>query len=53
MQNQVPKCRQSSVISMKHDYSSGIDELQPPQSLYFFAEIFHLIMSTKECSEFF
>ena len=53
MQNQVRKCRQSSVISVKHDYSSKIDKLQPPQSLYFFAEIFPLIMSIKECSEFF
>ena len=42
MQNAIPKCRQSSIISKKPGYLSEIienlDELQLPKSLIFFAE---------------
>ena len=42
MQNAIPKCRQSSIISKKPGYLSekieNLDELQLPKSLIFFAE---------------
>ena len=52
MQNAIPKCRQSSIISKKPGYLSekieNLDELQLPKSLIFFVETLRMF-STEIC----